>query len=233
MNARKTCAPIGLTLLAGLFAVCSSPATAAVSFADPFAYCAAVGSVDAPDARWTGPRVPDAVLNGIVKAMNIAPDMPRELLAQSTFWRCMNGRIYVCTVGANIPCQEKADTSQIPRAEMTDYCSANPNSDFIPTAVTGRATVYGWRCANGTAEIVRELTRPDARGFLSMAWHEVAQPPAAPSVGMANPASVHCVQHGGKLEIRKDSSGGEVGFCVFPDKSECEEWAFQRGECRP
>jgi hypothetical protein len=28
-------------------------------FSDPFAYCAAVGTIDAPDARYTGPRVPD------------------------------------------------------------------------------------------------------------------------------------------------------------------------------
>ncbi|MBI5305912.1 MAG: DUF333 domain-containing protein [Chloroflexi bacterium] len=57
-------------------------------------------------------------------------------------------------------------------------------------------------------------------------------PTQAPSASMANPASVYCVQQGGKSEIRKDAKG-EVGYCVFPDKSECEEWAFQRGECKP
>ncbi|MBN1138650.1 MAG: DUF333 domain-containing protein, partial [Anaerolineae bacterium] len=24
-----------------------------------------------------------------------------------------------------------------------------------------------------------------------------------------------------------------TGYCVFPDGTECEEWAFQRGECMP
>ena len=60
-----------------------------------------------------------------------------------------------------------------------------------------------------------------------------AAPTTAPVAGMANPASVYCVQQGGKSEIRKDVKGGEFGYCVFPDKSECEEWAFQRGECKP
>ncbi|MBU1866793.1 MAG: DUF333 domain-containing protein, partial [Actinobacteria bacterium] len=27
--------------------------------------------------------------------------------------------------------------------------------------------------------------------------------------------------------------GGTYGVCVFPDGSECDEWAFFRGECEP
>ena len=49
--------------------------------------------------------------------------------------------------------------------------------------------------------------------------------------GLANPASVFCEQQGGTVEIRTDESGGQLGFCVFPDGNECEEWAFYRGEC--
>lgn len=50
---------------------------------------------------------------------------------------------------------------------------------------------------------------------------------------IANPASVFCTQNGGALEIRTDSQGGQVGFCIFPDASECEEWAYFRSECKP
>ncbi len=35
------------------------------------------------------------------------------------------------------------------------------------------------------------------------------------------------------MEIRTDASGGQVGICVFPDGSECEEWALFRNECQP
>ena len=48
---------------------------------------------------------------------------------------------------------------------------------------------------------------------------------------LANPASEHCVEQGGKLDIRKDAGGGEIGYCQFDDDSECEEWAFFRGDC--
>ncbi len=50
-------------------------------------------------------------------------------------------------------------------------------------------------------------------------------------VEMANPASLFCEDHGGKLEIRTLESGDQSGFCLFEDGRECEEWTFMRGEC--
>ncbi len=53
------------------------------------------------------------------------------------------------------------------------------------------------------------------------------------NANMANPASVFCEDNAGKLEIRSDSSGAQTGYCIFDDGSECEEWAYFRGECQP
>jgi len=50
---------------------------------------------------------------------------------------------------------------------------------------------------------------------------------------MPNPASVYCAEHGGKVDLRQDASGGVAGICVFADGSECDEWAYFRGECQP
>ena len=47
---------------------------------------------------------------------------------------------------------------------------------------------------------------------------------------LANPASVYCIEHGGKLEIRTDASGGQYGICI-KDGKECDEWAYFRNEC--
>jgi len=52
-------------------------------------------------------------------------------------------------------------------------------------------------------------------------------------VGLANPASVFCIECGYELEIRKDEEGNEFGVCIFGNDTECEEWAFYRGECSP
>ena len=54
-----------------------------------------------------------------------------------------------------------------------------------------------------------------------------------PDPGLANPASEHCVEVGGRVDIREDADGNQYGFCVFPDGSECDEWALYRGECEP
>ena len=51
--------------------------------------------------------------------------------------------------------------------------------------------------------------------------------------GLANPASVYCADNGGTLDIRADAAGNQTGFCVFADGSECDEWAYFRGECAP
>ena len=50
------------------------------------------------------------------------------------------------------------------------------------------------------------------------------------NTGLANPASVYCEKQGGTVNI-SDSPEGQVGYCVFPDGSSCEEWAYYRGEC--
>lgn len=51
---------------------------------------------------------------------------------------------------------------------------------------------------------------------------------AAHRVGMANPASEHCVNKGGKVEIKKNSEGGEYGICHLPDGTQVEEWELFR-----
>jgi hypothetical protein len=50
---------------------------------------------------------------------------------------------------------------------------------------------------------------------------------------MANPASVFCEEQGFQLEIRTIADGSQAGVCIFPDGSECDEWAYFRGECAP
>jgi len=49
--------------------------------------------------------------------------------------------------------------------------------------------------------------------------------------GIANPASTNCVEKGGTIDIRTGEDGGQVGYCLFEDGTECEEWAYFRGEC--
>jgi putative hemolysin len=52
--------------------------------------------------------------------------------------------------------------------------------------------------------------------------------PAPAAIGMANPASQHCLQRGGQLEMRQDPAGNEYGLCHLPDGRLIEEWALFR-----
>jgi parallel beta-helix repeat protein len=47
---------------------------------------------------------------------------------------------------------------------------------------------------------------------------------------MANPAAIYCYALGYKIQSIKTDIG-EIGICVFPDGSSCEEWDFYRGKC--
>jgi putative hemolysin len=64
---------------------------------------------------------------------------------------------------------------------------------------------------------------------------EFALCPNENNISIANPASVFCEEsnNAGKLEIRTGEDGGQTGFCKFFDGSECEEWKYFRGECKP
>jgi putative hemolysin len=53
----------------------------------------------------------------------------------------------------------------------------------------------------------------------------------ADSVQIANPASSYCINQGGRSDIRSSSDGSQVGYCVFDNGKECEEWAYFRDEC--
>ena len=54
-----------------------------------------------------------------------------------------------------------------------------------------------------------------------------------PAAGLPNPASVFCQEQGFRLELRTAATGSQSGICHFPDGSQCDEWAYYRGECGP
>ena len=45
----------------------------------------------------------------------------------------------------------------------------------------------------------------------------------AGKVGLANPASVFCVENGGQSVIETETDG-QRGYCILPDGSKVDEW---------
>ena len=146
----------------------------ATTYEDPFAYCKAVGTVDSPDSRYVGPKMPETIVLRLKKAFGAPEGTPSDVFERGTYWRCMDGKVYACNVGANLPCTEKADTSRVPNQGMNEWCKSNPDSDFIPAYASGRSTVYEWKCTAGEAQIVKEINKPDAAGYISEIWYEIS-----------------------------------------------------------
>jgi hypothetical protein len=151
----------------------SGSSAQAASYADPFSYCSAVGTIDVPDSRYTGPAIPDAIAQGLKTASGAAADAPIDIFKQGSYWRCMGGKVYACFVGANLPCDSKADTDKTPTSAETDYCTSNPNSDFIPAAVTGHNTIYSWRCNQNTPAIDKQVFNVDSQGYIQEIWYQL------------------------------------------------------------
>jgi Tol biopolymer transport system component/putative hemolysin len=79
----------------------------------------------------------------------------------------------------------------------------------------------------------RTLVSLGALIAMLFASYGCTQKTPTPSGGLPNPASVYCEQNGGTVELRADAAGAIAGTCVFPDGSECDEWSYYRGVCKP
>jgi hypothetical protein len=156
----------------------ATPAPNQATYTDPFAYCSAVGTIDAPDSRYTGVALPDTLIQGYLKAAGLQNNgEPMDLLRQTTSWRCMDRAVYVCNVGANLPCDSKADTNKNPTQAMQDFCKANQNADSIPMSVTGHATIYSWGCVQDTPKLLSQVSQVDAAGFITNIWYQLPPNP--------------------------------------------------------
>ncbi len=159
-----------------LLCSCSSLKTCPADKAnkDPFAYCAATGNIDIPSAPYAGPAMPKEIIEGLRAALK-AENIPEPILAHGSFWRCMGGKVYACYTGANLPCMAKADATRTPDLATLRFCTENPQAEIVPASVTGRFTIYQWRCRNGLPEAVKQALTPDANGFIAEYWHEIKQ----------------------------------------------------------
>ena len=127
----------------------------------PAQYCAQVQTDDALR------RPPDSMMPAVRQIFGVSDDYPRA----GAFYRCAEGKVMVCIVGANLPCG-KANTSVVLPATVT-WCRANSDADFIPMSVTGHETAYSWRCVNGAPVARRTPGTLDKRGFFAKNWKKL------------------------------------------------------------
>jgi len=136
---------------------------------DPFAYCAAIGNIDTPVGGAS--PIPAALTPYLGTALGLPANFAQA--PQHYFWRCMKGAVYVCTTGANIPCDAKADRAKH-SVGAENYCRENRDAAIVPAYATGHATIYAWRCSAGHAVRGKQMAKLDARGYRADIWYRVS-----------------------------------------------------------
>jgi putative hemolysin len=58
-------------------------------------------------------------------------------------------------------------------------------------------------------------------------------PKDASGANLPNPAATYCEEQGYEYEMRTEADGSQSGVCIFTDGSQCDDWAYYRGECSP
>jgi hypothetical protein len=141
---------------------------------DPFAYCSMIGNIDRP-AGGSSP-VPVALEPFLSNALGLPSGL--EFRPESYYWRCMNGMVFVCAIGANIPCGAKANLAKR-NLGADNYCRDNPEATFVPAYATGHETLYAWSCSHGKAAPGKRTVKLDPRGYRMDIWHKVPRDPPA------------------------------------------------------
>jgi hypothetical protein len=156
---------IGFLLSGSLIWVMAAGSAAAAK--DLHQLCRQLRNDDA--IRQYSPDLHDATVKAFRKLAPHAKGTPddAELQAQAQY-RCMNSKVMVCFVGANLPCATMNASRDNPGAD--EYCKANPNDDVVPAVATGHDAVYSYKCHDGKAEIIGNPWKLDKRGFAKELW---------------------------------------------------------------
>ncbi|HEV2512916.1 hypothetical protein [Bosea sp. (in: a-proteobacteria)] len=135
--------------------------------ADLAAVCARLGNDDT--IRDYDPSLRARTASAFRKLFPNAKDVPgEESWPTQAQYRCMNGKVMVCFVGANLPCAKMNAQRDNPGADT--FCRDNPDAGGVPAYATGHDTTHAYRCRNGKAEATGTTRQLDQRGFARELW---------------------------------------------------------------
>jgi hypothetical protein len=100
-------------------------------------------------------------------------DDPEVIAASANTWRCMDGKVLICQLGASgrACLQTKRPTKKV-MARLRSFCRSNPNFDFIPLYLTS-SLASEWRCKGKKPSIVSRIP-VDRLGYFAESWYPLA-----------------------------------------------------------
>jgi len=125
---------------------------------NPRSYCARAGTDDELH------QPPPALEPAIRRLFNIRGNYALK----TTYYRCAEGAVKICFVGANLPCGKANASRSLPA--VTRWCETHPDTEFIPLYVTGHNSLYSWHCVGARAATGAPRGTLDAQGFFADYW---------------------------------------------------------------
>ena len=159
-------AVLALVLAAPSSAQQRVPVAPAAAYTDPVQYCRAVRNADSGeggirDRRYAGAPTPKSIVTAMREA--------------NVWWRCMDGRVYACAIGASGRGCQKWTTRKTATPSIARFCAENRNSDIVPNS--DNDTIYSWKC-RGAKPVLDQGTptpRLDKRGYFTDTWKPLSQ----------------------------------------------------------
>lgn len=127
----------------------------------PRAYCADIGTDDT--LRTPPPSLAPAIRRLFSIRGTLAP--------KAAYYRCAEGSVKVCFVGANLPCGKANSSKNLPA--VARWCETHPDTEAVPLYVTGHDSLYSWHCVGSRAATGASRGPLDARGFFEEYWKTV------------------------------------------------------------
>ena len=127
----------------------------------PRTHCASVGTDD------TLLTPPPSLAPAIRRLFNIRGHYE----AKAAYYRCADGAVKVCFVGANLPCGKANTRKNLPA--VARWCETHPDTKSIPLYVTGHDSLYSWHCVGAKVTTGAPVGTLDGRGFFENYWKVV------------------------------------------------------------
>lgn len=129
-------------------------------------YCRQVHNDDT--IRGYDPSLHDGAMRAFRRLYPHARGGPSDSDLTFSSFRCMDGKVMACFLGANEPCDKMNTNRTNPGADA--FCQDMPNVDFVPLAAIGHDTIYRYRCHNGKPIVTGKVFVLDKRGFAKELW---------------------------------------------------------------
>ncbi len=131
-----------------------------------FQHCVSVRDDDS--VRNYQPALREPTIKAFRQMFPNARGEPASEFETQAQYRCMDGKVMVCFIGANLPCVRINTARDNPGADA--FCKNASDEAPVAAYATGHDSAYSFKCGGGRAVIDQEIWKLDKRGFAEKIW---------------------------------------------------------------